>query len=259
MWTLSFSIMRKTRRLSLEAVLWIVMSTVLLLGLSSCGNVREEVTIRPGERWKVELHIAVSPSDMLFIGDPAAIESRLEEARQDPDAAAANYKWSKEASDDGGVVYIVEQSGKGLQSLNSAAFDELATFSRMTYGEKEAIHFVLNPQSAFSELGYYELVMRTGEVLETNGELLEDGVVRWVGAYQAMEAIFRPSKGVDPLLIIGLIVLIVTIAAALWLLRNRQQQQNVQIVMAANAYCHQCGQRMGTTGPFCPNCGTRRL
>ncbi|MCB0059322.1 MAG: zinc ribbon domain-containing protein [Caldilineaceae bacterium] len=237
----------------------ICLITALTL-LSACGgDVREELTLRSGERWKMEVRITLSPNELMFIGDPAEIEARLDEQGNAPDAAATNYKWSKEPSDDGGVVYIVEQSGKGFQRLNSAAFDDLATFSSMTYGDKDAVYFAFNPVSSFSDFGYYEFVLHSGETLETNGELLDDGAVRWVGAYQPMEATIRLSKGVDPLVIAGAVMLVIVVAGGLLLFRQRQRQQNVQAVMAHSAYCHQCGARMETTGVFCPSCGTRRL
>lgn len=240
-------------------VLSICLVTAMTL-LSACGgDVREEVTLGPGERWKVEVHVAISPQEMMFIGDTAEIDAQLEEGRNDPDAADTTYKWSKESSDDGGVLYIIEQSGKGLQSLNNAAFDDLATFAPMTYGDKDAIYFAFNPASSFGDLGYFEFVLHTGEVLETNGEMLDDGVVRWVGASQPMEATIRLSKGLDPLIIAGAVALIIVVAAAIMLLRQRQRQQNVQAVMARSAYCHQCGARMETAGDFCPSCGARRL
>lgn len=235
------------------------LAVLLATWLTACGDVREEVTIRPGERWKVELHMTVSPDEMVFMGGPAEIEAQLEAADNDLEATATNYKWSKQPSDDGGAVYTIEQSGQGWQSLNSAAFDDLATFSPMTVDDKDAVHFQFNPAATFGQLGYYELVLHTGAVLETNGELLDEGVVRWVGAYQTMEAIFRPSKGVDPLLIAGLAALVAAIAAAILLLRNRQRRQNVQTLMAASAFCHQCGARMESAGAFCPSCGAHRL
>jgi hypothetical protein len=245
---------------SAPIALSICLAAALTLLLSACGgDVREEVTIRSGERWKVELRMALSPDELMLIGDTAEIDARLDEQGNDPEAAATNYKWSREPSDDGGVVYLVEYSGKGLQSLNSAAFDDLATFSPMTYGDKDAIHFAFNPSSAFGDVAYYELVLHTGEIFDTNGELLDEGVVRWIGAYQNMEATFRLSKGIDPLWIAGLVALIAGSAAAILLARRWQQKQHVQAIMATSAYCHQCGARMETTGRFCPSCGTPRL
>lgn len=260
MHTRTFSFGRSARsRLALHAALACLVGGLTLF-LSACGgDVREEVTIRPGERWKVEARFALSPDELMLIGDTAEIDARLDEQGNDPEAAATNYTWSKEPTDDGGVVYIVEYSGKGLQSLNSAAFDDLATFSPMTYGDKDAIYFAFNPSGSFGDVAYYELVLHTGEVFDTNGELLDEGVVRWVGAYQNMEAVVRLSKGIDPLWIAGLAALIIAIAAATLLIRRRQQEQHVQAIMATSAYCDQCGARMEIAGRFCPSCGAPRL
>lgn len=256
---LSMLTQRSVGRRLFNRALAALLAFVLATWLTACGDVREEVTIRPGERWKAELHMVVSPDEMVFVGGPAEIEAQLEAAGNDPEAAATNYKWSKEPSDDGGAVYTVEQSGRGWQSLNSAAFDDLATFAPMIVDDRDAVRFQFNPAATFGQLGYYELVLHTGEVLETNGELLDEGVVRWVGAYQTMDAIFRPSKGIDPLLIAGLAVLVAGTIAAIMFFRNRQRQQNVQAIMATSAYCYQCGARMETAGRFCPSCGAPRL
>ncbi len=239
-------------------VLLIISIGILALWLVSCGEVREEVTIRSGERWKMELHTVISPDELIWIGGTAEIERQLEDLRNDPEAAGANYKWSKKLEDDGSVIYIVEQSGEGFQDLSSAAFDDHATFSFTTVENKDAVHFIFDPRASFGELGRYELVLHAGSVLETNGEMLDKGTVRWVGANRQMEAVFRLSRGVSPAAIGGLVALLLLAGAAVALIRSRQRAGQA-VIAASPRYCHQCGVLIETAGKFGPSCGAPRL
>ena len=234
----------------------VIMGVVLTIGLASCGAVRQEVTIGRGERWQVEYRAYISPTELMMIGDTSEMERQFDELRN----TDRNFRWSKEAGKDGGLTYVLKSSGTGFDILASNAFDDHATFSPLSYQGKDAVQFTFNSFAAFGDMGYYELVLRTGEVLETNGELLEKGTVRWVGARRVMEAVFRPSVGIDPGLLIGLAAVVLVIGVAFVLLRSWQRQRHMQTVMAGAAtYCHQCGAKIETAGKFCPSCGAPRL
>ncbi len=235
---------------------FVMMGIVLTIGLASCGDVRQEVTIGRGERWQVEYRAYISPTELMLIGGAAEMERQFDELR----GTDRNFRWSKEAGKDGGLTYVLESSGTGFDTLASNAFDDNATFTPLDFQGKDAVQFSFNAYSAFGEMGYYELVLRTGEVLETNGELLDKGTVRWVGASQVMEAVFRPSAGIDLGLLIGLAAVALVIGVAVVLFRSWQRQRHMQTVMAGAAtYCHQCGAKIETAGKFCPSCGAPRL
>ncbi len=235
---------------------FVMMGVVLTIGLASCGDVRQEVTIGRGERWKVEYRVDISPTELMLIGDTSEMERQFDELR----GTDTNFRWSKEAGKDGGLTYVLESSGTGFDTLASNAFDDNATFTHLDFQGKAAVQFSFNSYSAFGEMGYYELVLRTGEVLETNGELLDKGTVRWVGASRMMEAIFRPSAGIDLGLLIGLAAVALVIGVAVVLFRSWQRQRQMQTVMAGAAtYCDQCGAKIETAGKFCPSRGVPRL
>ena len=43
------------------------------------------MTISNGERWKVEMRMAITPQELALIGETAETESRLEALKSDPD------------------------------------------------------------------------------------------------------------------------------------------------------------------------------
>ncbi|GEM_PF-2205459 len=234
----------------------VIIGVVVTIGLVSCGDVRQEVTIERGERWQVEYRAYISPTELMMIGDTSEMERQFDELR----GTDRNFRWSKEAGKDGGLTYVLKSSGTGFDTLASNAFDDHATFSPLSFQGKDAVQFSFNSYSAFGDMGYYELVLRTGEVLETNGELLDKGTVRWVGASQMMEAVFRPSAGIDLGLLIGLAAVALVIGIGAVLLRSWQRRRSMQPVTAGAAtYCHQCGAKIETAGKFCPSCGAPRL
>lgn len=133
---------RRKRRSSHFALLCgFVTSLGLVLLLTACGSIEQDVTFYSNERWKAETSVGLSSEQIVMAGGPAKIETVLKEEQASAEAAGANYRWKREKGDDGNLYYVVNASGEGYGLLNQLVFDGDASIDSVLFEDQEAVRF----------------------------------------------------------------------------------------------------------------------
>lgn len=154
--------MRLKRWQNFGAILFVIMF------VTACGAVQTDLTLRSGERYEVVTTITVSSQALALAGGEASVTPQLDQIIAQAEASGASAKWrhGKGASGDQ-VVYVVEIAGQGYGPPFSDNFDA----QPVQVNGKEALKVTVIPgaQLISGGLGASTLIIRGGEILETNG------------------------------------------------------------------------------------------
>ena len=235
---------------------------ILVLLISGCGTVEQDVTIAKNEKWRAETQVTIDKQSLAFV-NPTDIEQSLNASGADADAAGVKYKWKKQVNDDGSVTYILNTSGSGYESLNDFVFDGGASFSMLD--ENGLTEFTFFPTGDFSD---YKLVLHVGEVQESNGTVSGKGDVSWHGMGQQIYAVFKPKSGLNMMLVLGGVIVVSLAAIVIFFFFRSRSSMHSSLSYsslspstlssagyAATNYCYRCGGKLNPNGKFCPHCG----
>ena len=238
----------------LRALLFLFMLPIL----SSCGgNAVQEVKFLADERWEAQTEIGLPVEALTFIGSTSEIEQELDEliAQMETDGVEASWTTSR---DDTTIVYTVSSEGTGYALLNRYVFDDDANITVAEFEGNRQINFSYSTsRTAFSD-GNYTLTLQGGEIISSNGILLDNDTVQWVNPSGRLEATLTESstsffgfllRAFGVLLLLGLLGG-AAFAGYLW---YQQRQKSGQTV-----FCPHCGTAMVSQAKFCPSCGKPR-
>ncbi len=206
---------------------------LLLLLLGGCVHVRQEVSLEPGEQWKVFQKVTFPADTVKQLGDEQLESSQADFERQEQEAAAKGVKAKLEMRKEGNgdVVFEMTMEGQGWNLLNESVFSNEATISTGADGKVTFRYDPTEITSITSMGGSYTFVLKAGTIYSSNATDKGGGTHTWKDPSAAMEAQLTPgvSSGGFPtwliiVLVIVLIVVVVIVAFVLLLARGRKMQ-----------------------------------
>jgi hypothetical protein len=223
-----------------------VISTMLL---AACGaNVERTVTIFKNEKWRAEILLEVPTSSLAFIGSPEQLETSFDESVQDAVEMGVDASW-RSKNVEGAILYTFDLEGQGLDTLKDTVFESSTELSAVETGGERQIIFSDRVSSDLLSAGNNTLTLKGGEIVSSNGQVLDRGTVQWVNPSGRLEAVLTEKGGFN---IAGLLIVFVfggAIAGAFFYWRS--QQQSVK-------HCRNCGTRLNHQAKFCPKCGQQQ-
>jgi outer membrane murein-binding lipoprotein Lpp len=215
--------MERNRRFGVLAIVALV---VLLL--SGCVNVRQEVTVKSDENWDASMSITFPKSTVDQIGKDQMTTSEADFQAQKDEAAKKGIKADMQVKteDNGDIVWTLTYSGKGLNLLNTTLFSNTAAFSA---GEGGRVKFSYDPgdiTSLTSMGGSYTFVLNAGKVYSSNATETKGSTLTWKDPTAVMEAEVGVAGGggggfptwlIIILVIVGVLLLVVVAVVLLYL------------------------------------------
>ncbi len=203
--------------MSKKTALKVALLAVVALVLAGCIQIREEITLKPDEKWEVLIAMTVPASTVQMIGEETLASSAedWEQQQAEYEGKGVQARMDMKKQDNGDYVYSVTMAGQGWDLLNETAFDNNATITTL---ENKRIRFELDPgTSDLTSLtqmgGSLTFVVRAGKIYSANGEI-KGNAVTWVNPTSVMQAEVGTAGGSSVGLIIGLVVLAVVVLLA---------------------------------------------
>ncbi|MGC8873478.1 MAG: hypothetical protein ACP5SI_03395 [Chloroflexia bacterium] len=202
------------------------------LVLAGCIQIRQEITLKPGEKWDVAIDLTVPASTVQLIG-----EDQLKSSEQDWEQQRVQYEdkgvqaqLTVKKQDNGDYLYSVTMAGQGWDLLNETAFDNNVTIRTL---ENQHVVFELDPGtsdlSSFTQIGgSLTFVVRAPKIYSANGEI-KGNTVTWVNPTSVMQAEVGTEGGgsagwIIGLVVLGVVVLLVVVVVLLYLRGRRLRQ-----------------------------------
>ena len=111
----------------------ILFLSLFALMLAACGEVKQEVWLIGNEQWKLDLALTLNSQEYSAIG--ATLDKQMADSQAKARQEGADFTWSKRRESGGGATYTVSVKGRGLDTLNEAAFDNQARLTRDRSGQ----------------------------------------------------------------------------------------------------------------------------
>lgn len=209
-----------------KTVLRVALLAAAALVLAGCIQIREEITLKPNEKWEVAIDMTVPASTVQMIGEDQLQSSvqDWEQQQKEYEGKGVQARMEMKKQDNGDYLYSVTMAGQGWDLLNETAFDNNATIRTL---ENNRIRFELDPGTSdfdsFAQMGgSVTFVVRAGKIYSATGEI-KGNTVTWVNPTSVMRAEVGAAGGSSPALIIGLVVLavLVLLVAVVFLLYLR--------------------------------------
>jgi hypothetical protein len=210
---------------------------VMVLLLSGCVHIRQEITLEPNEQWKAFQRITFPAETVKQLGEEQLQSSQADFEKQEKDAEARGIKahldMHKEGNGD--IVFEMTMEGKGWNLLNETVFSSQATITNTAGGK---VTFRYDPKeitSITSMGGSYTFVLQGGAIHSSNATEKSGGTHTWKDPTAPMEAELTPgvSGGGFPVwaivvLVVVAVFIMAVVAFVLLYMRGKQRQQ-VQI------------------------------
>lgn len=189
----------------------------IILGavLSSCEieidvDLQQTITIYRNEVWESEMtaHFAAELIDTLMAGDELTPESEREFIQTylpELEDSEVEIEWESQINEFGDLIYNVHMEGRGLDTLKSSLFDEDTRLEIIEIERKRRVIFS-------HEIGYPESIMRSytltligGDIISSNGQMIDDSAVRWSNPSGRIEAVLTEKSQFPTLQILVLL------------------------------------------------------
>lgn len=178
----------------------IVLGTVL----SSCEievdvDLQQTITIYRNEVWEAEMtaRFAAELVDTLMAGDELTPESEQEFIQTylpELEGTEVEIGWESQINEFGDLIYNVHMEGRGLDTLKSSLFDEDTRLEIVEIERKRRVVFS-------HEIGYPESIVRSytltligGDIISSNGQMIDDLAVRWSNPSGRIEAVLTEKS-----------------------------------------------------------------
>jgi len=231
---------------------------LLALLLSGCFQLRQEITLMPGENWEAQMEMTIPASVISMVGEEQLqeLETQAKGEQERLQTQGITAQVSTRKTDQGDYVLSVQMKGQGWELLNRSVFTgtaridpagERLSFSYNPAGQKE-----MDLASLYQFGGKYTFILHAGTIYSSNATKVSGGTATWENPTGEITAEVGLSAGGMPLwLIIVLIVVgvvLVLAVLAFLLLRRPRTGKNL---------CPQCGAPTTPGAAFCTRCGAK--
>jgi hypothetical protein len=172
----------------------IVVLAVLLLTGCIPIDTEQTITFSSNERWEAEIVIEMSKEDLADSGlSQTDIEAEIQTIVGTLNPETVEVIWEVTDLETGELVYTLEAKGKEFNQLEKLIQGSDETSIRPSSTDGKEIIF-----SAFFPLlpsGTNILILKGGQIVSSNGEEVEKGMVRWINPQGKIHAVIKPQDG----------------------------------------------------------------
>ena len=207
----------------------------MMILLSGCFHVRQEVTLQAGDNWDALIEIRFPKSTVDQIGEEMLMESQsdFEAERAEAEAKGVKATFDGRKENNGDVVWEITYSGQGLYLLNEVMFEGTPAFTADADGRVNFRYDASDITELTSMDGSYTFVLNAGAVYSSNATETKGNTLTWQDPTARMRAEVGTRAvggGLPSWLIIGVgivlgIVLLAGLAVMLLYMRGKQMQQ----------------------------------
>ncbi|MFV2045387.1 MAG: hypothetical protein ACC700_19410 [Anaerolineales bacterium] len=183
--------------------------------LSSCEieidvDLQQTITIYRNEVWEAEMmaRFAAELVDTLMAGNELTPESEQEFIQMylpELEGTGVEIAWESQFNEFGDLIYNVHMEGQGLDTLKSSLFDEDTRLEIVEIERKRRVVFS-------HEIGYPESIVRSytltligGDIISSNGQMIDDSAVLWSNPSGRIEAVLTEKSQFPTLQILVLL------------------------------------------------------
>jgi hypothetical protein len=196
---------------------------LVILLLAGCIPVDTEQTITfySDEKWEAHIVIEMSRADLVNSGlSQDDVEAQIQETIGTLNPETVEITWEATDLETGELVYTLEAKGKGFNQLERLIQGSNETSIRLsTASGKTEIVF-----SAFFPLlpsGTNVLILKGGQIVTSNGEEVENGMVRWVNPQGQITAVIKPKGGFNFGTVLIALAVIGVVGGGIYLYKQR--------------------------------------
>lgn len=237
------------RQLTILALL-----TSLLLALSACAKAEVDVTVLNDGRYDATTTLTVSAQGLAVVGGASVIEQQLDQLVADTRAGGVQASWRKgRAKNANELVYTIDFSGSAQDHASSTGIQ----VTPVDFDKRKAFRFEMSNQSG--DLSDFTVTLHGGEILQTNGNQVDQGTVIWRNHYGAMTAVLTPASNFPGWLVWVVLIFALLCAAGYFYYRRTVYGRSTPIVAVSDSsrvFCPSCGTPALPNTRFCMNCGS---
>lgn len=243
----------------------LIIGLCLVMSVLTGCTAKVEVTFYKDEEWEAVQSLNFAPGEMW--GGEAATDTQLEQTVSQWRAAGVEVEWRKEHPDDGSTTYIIEEKGRGYDTLLATVFNEGTTIYEDAEGQ---IHFEWHGGGG---LVTQEVRLTGGRIVSSNADQVQGSTAIWYNP-TSIEAVLTPGSrlnlGSTGLIggIVGVVLLaLLAVGAVILVLARRKQAAPVPVPAAAppqeghpaTRRCIHCGGEIRAQARFCSHCGHSQI
>lgn len=259
----------------MKKISWIIGVLLVAALLPSCGSMipilstETDLMLDRDEKWSMT-YVAVLPGEANIVAQQyqAGLDQMVMEVRSK--GITATWEILPQESNNTNITYRVNFSGQGYDLLNQDIFGSRSVVL-MNPSTKDQVQFAFDPSDSLFTQGtqYNSFTLKSSKILSTNGNLMNNGSVRWVNPTRVMVATVSTAPALTwlwiSLLGVGCVGIVVS-GVGIWRRSSAQKLVTiastampfqVQVSQGNTKYCPQCGQRNSVEAGFCPHCGSK--
>lgn len=162
-------------------------------GCNGVGSADMDMTVYADEKYEMTVTFRIPNEYLSMVGGTAEMENRLDEMVTKSADEGEKVSWKRDKSVPADEVgYIINVSGKGFDSSSDSGFSITPT----VYDGQDALEFE-GDFSDFAGLNSFSFTLHGSKIVESNGEPIEKGSVRWDSIYASPHAIFIPKGHIN--------------------------------------------------------------
>jgi hypothetical protein len=234
--------------------LYFLVALLATFFLNACeGDVDQTVTFYRNELWEADVEMRIPGEVVALTGSIDEFEVRLDERIAQWEESGVRATWESNREDTT-LIYTFHIEGQGLNRLRNTVFDGNGDLYVTVEDGKRYVHFLYQAGSGLlGDLNAYRLTLIGGEIISSNGNQLDNGMVQWTNPSGQIEAVLTEKSRFHAGILVPLIA--VTAAGAVgWCFLRRRGQPASQL----SELCQHCGAWLEPQANFCPSCGQTR-
>jgi hypothetical protein len=201
------------------------LGAVVILLLTGCIDIYQEVSLNPEEHWKVQTRISLPSGTVDLLGEEGLQEMeaewKAEQSGLSEQGITASFQRREESGD---VIFEITMEGDGWDLLNQEVFEGEATIEETADGQVRFAYDLGEEVAGYVEVGgTYTLVVKAGKVHSHSDNATEakGGTITWENPTTPMEVVVTPGAGggLSPVvigaLVLGAVVLVLIIVFVL--------------------------------------------